>query len=85
MTRAIHLDIVTDLSTETFLRCLKRFAARRGMPSKFVSDNGKTFKAAAKFIKAVFKDDVVVEHLSGLGVEWKFNLEKGPLGGVNVL
>ena len=81
VTRAIHLDIVTDLSTETFLRCLKRFAARRGMPRKFVSDNGKTCKAAAKFIKAVFKDDMVLEHLSGLGVEWKFNLEKAPWWG----
>ena len=78
VTRAIHLNIVTNLSTETFLRCLKRFAVRRGMPRKFVSDNGKTFKAAAKFIKAVFKDNVVLEHLSGLGVEWKFNLEKAP-------
>ena len=51
------------------MRCLKRFAARRGMPRKFVSDNGKTFKAAARFIKAVFKDDVVQEHLSSMGVE----------------
>ena len=47
VTRAVHLDIVTDMSAETFMRCLKSFAARRGMPRKFVSDNGKTFKAAA--------------------------------------
>ena len=39
VTRAIHLDIVCDLSTETFLRCLKHFAARRGLPRKFLSDN----------------------------------------------
>lgn len=77
----MHLNIVTDLSTETSLRCLKWFAARRGMPLKFISDNGKTFKAAAKFIKAMFKDDVVLEHLSSLGVEWKFNLEKAPWWG----
>ena len=32
VTRAIHLDVVCDLSTEVFLRCLKRFAARRGLP-----------------------------------------------------
>ena len=81
VTRAVHLDIVTDLSTTTFIRCLKRFAARRGMPHKFVSDNGKTFKAAAKFLKNVFKDDVVLQYLSGLGVEWKFNLEKAPWWG----
>ena len=40
------------------------------MPHKFIFDNGKTFKAAAKFIKAVFKDDVVQEHILGLGVRW---------------
>lgn len=28
-------------STETFIRCLKRFAARRGLPRKFLFDNGK--------------------------------------------
>ena len=44
VTRAVHLDIVTDMSTETFMRCLKCFAARRGVPCKFVSDNRKTFK-----------------------------------------
>ena len=81
VTRAVHLDVVTNLSTETFLRCLKRFTARRGMPRKFVSDNGKTFKATAKFIKAVFKDDMVLKHLSGLGVEWQFNSEKAPWWG----
>ena len=51
------------------------------MPHKFVSDNGKTFKAAATFIKAVFKDNVIMKHLSGLGMEWKFNLEKAPWWG----
>ena len=67
--RAVHLEIVTDMSTETFIRCLKRFAARRGMPRKFVSDNGSTFKATAKFLKTVFKDDAVLDHLAGVGIE----------------
>lgn len=81
VTRAVHLDIVTDLSTETFIRCLKRFAARRGFPRKFLSDNGKTFKAAARFVKTVFKDDLVQNHLSSRGVDWMFNIEKAPWWG----
>ena len=32
-------------------------------------NNGKTFKAATRFIKAVLKDDVVQEHLSSMGME----------------
>lgn len=63
VTRAIHFDVVTNLSTTTFIRCLKRFTARRGLPRKFLSDNGKTFKAAAKFLSTVFKDETVQELL----------------------
>jgi hypothetical protein len=81
VTRAVHLDITTDMSTETFLRCLKRFAARRGLPHKFLSDNGKTFKAAAKFLKTVFRDEAVVNYLSRQGIEWTFNIEKAPWWG----
>ena len=79
--RAVHLEIVTDMSTETFIRCLRRFSARRGMPRKFVSDNGKTFKATAKFLRTVFKDDVVLDHLAGVGIEWIFNIERAPWWG----
>ena len=81
VTRAVHLDIVTDLSTATFLRCLKRFASRRGLPRKFISDNGKTFKAASKYIKAVCEDATVKEHLAGLGCTWLFNIERAPWWG----
>ena len=50
------------------------------MPHKFVSDNGKTFKAAAKFLKNVFKDDVL-QYLSGLGGGVEVQLGEGPLVG----
>ena len=57
------MELVTDMSTETFIRCLKRFVARRGMPRKFLSDNGKSFKTAADFLKRVFKDQTVIDIL----------------------
>ena len=76
--RAIHLDVVPDMTTAAFLRSLKRFTARRGLPRKFVSDNGKTFKAAAKTIEAVMRDQDVQQYLSGIGVEWSFNIERAP-------
>ena len=44
VTRAIHLDINEDLETGTFLRCLRKFIARRGVPQLIISDNAKTFK-----------------------------------------
>jgi len=69
------------MSTETFIRCLKRFAARRGLPQRFISDNGKTFKAASKFLKSVFKDETVRDHLAERGCEWTFNIERAPWWG----
>ena len=53
VTRAVHLDVVPNQSTPAFIRCLKRFVARRGLPRRFISDNGKTFKAASKYLDAI--------------------------------
>ena len=81
VTRAVHLDTVPDQTTTTFIRCLKRFIARRGLPSRLISDNGKTFKATSRYLEAVFNDKTVQEYLSGVRVEWQFNVERAPCGG----
>ena len=36
-TRAVHLEVVPNLSTETFIRSFKRFICRRGIPRLVVS------------------------------------------------
>jgi hypothetical protein len=46
-----------------------------------VSDNGKTFEAAARVIQTVLADKNLCEHFSTLGVEWCFNLPKAPWWG----
>jgi len=43
-TRAVHLQLVPNLSTEIFVRALAPFKGRRRTPVLIVSDNGKTFK-----------------------------------------
>ena len=70
VTWAVHLELVLNLSAVTFIRCLKRFTARRGLPRKIVSDNAKTFKATAKVIDSMLKDRDVQNYLSHVGVEW---------------
>ena len=50
VTRAIHLDLVPSLTASAFMRSLGRFSASRGTPLLMVSDNGKTFKSAAREI-----------------------------------
>ena len=39
VTKAVHLELVTDLTTEAFIGCLKRFFARRGKSKNIYSDN----------------------------------------------
>jgi Integrase core domain. len=42
-TKAIHLELAADLSTDAFMAAFKRFLARRGAVSVMYSDGGKTF------------------------------------------
>ena len=76
--RAVHLELVPDMTTEAFIRSFKRFTARRGFPCKLVSDNGKTFKSAAKSIETILNQPEVQQYFAGVGLEWIFNLEKAP-------
>jgi hypothetical protein len=46
-TRAVHLELLKDLSTNMFLTAFRRFVRRRGMPRKILTDNAKTLKAVA--------------------------------------
>ena len=40
-TRAVHIEVVPDLTTRTFPLCLQRFVCRRGIPRLIVTDNAK--------------------------------------------
>ena len=81
-TKAVHLEAVSELSTEAFIAALKRFSARRGIPSVMYSDCGTNFTGAEQELKqmlesskhqAAFKD-----FLSEKGVSWKFNPPAAP-------
>ena len=50
-TRGVHIECSWSMSTEDFLRALRKLAARRGYPSRIYSDHAKTFKAADKELK----------------------------------
>ena len=61
--RAVHLKLTPDLSPTSFLRVLRRFFGRRGLPTLFTSDNGKTFK-----------DAEVKKFVLNRNIDWKFNV-----------
>ena len=81
LTRGVYLELLTSLETDEFLSSLRRFIARRGRPSKIYSDNGKTFVAAAKWLKKVQRDETFHTFLCDHSIAWQFNLSRAPWWG----
>ncbi|XP_064479339.1 uncharacterized protein LOC135392562 [Ornithodoros turicata] len=78
-TRAVHLELVTDLTTKSFLLAFRRFISRRGAPSTIYSDNALTFKKAARdiaelwnIIRSVDSQDFATTNR----ITWKFIVER---------
>lgn len=81
----MHLELVTDLTTATFLNCLKRFVSRRGFPQQFYSDNAKTFVSADKELQLAYRlllksinDTLIHSYLLKHKIMWKFMPPRGP-------
>ena len=66
--RAVHLEIIDDMSANQFLMALRRFISRRGKPTEIICDNAKQFKATKKVIdkawNEVITDDTVLNYAS---------------------
>ncbi|GFT47211.1 integrase catalytic domain-containing protein [Trichonephila clavipes] len=74
-TKAVHLELVSDLSTAAFLAALRRFIARRSCPSKIISDNGSNFKGASSHLRKLVDlclQEEVQKFLSLKQIEWSF-------------
>ncbi|XP_070170934.1 uncharacterized protein [Polyergus mexicanus] len=52
--KAVHLEVVSDLTTDGFLAALRRFIARRGIPAHIYSDNGTNFRGANNHLKELY-------------------------------
>ncbi|XP_055603915.1 uncharacterized protein LOC129752147 [Uranotaenia lowii] len=83
VTKAVHLELVGDLSTPSFLCALRRFIGRRGFPSDIYSDNGKNFvggnnelQALHHFMKENQKD--IHTCCVNKGINWHWSPPKGP-------
>ncbi|GFU76010.1 integrase catalytic domain-containing protein [Trichonephila clavipes] len=50
-TKAVHLEVVSDLSADAFLAAFQRFISRREKPTNMFSDNATNFKGASSYLK----------------------------------
>ncbi|XP_070851577.1 uncharacterized protein [Drosophila suzukii] len=79
VTSAIHLELATDLSTDTFLACLRRLMSLRGKCSQIFSDNGTNFVGAKRALDEMQQLLSSQEHQRNLtqslandGIKWSF-------------
>ena len=49
--KAVHLELVSDLTTDAFIATLRRFVAYQGKPSLIWSDHGTNFVGAARELR----------------------------------
>ncbi|GIX68261.1 reverse transcriptase [Caerostris extrusa] len=84
VTRAVHIEVVSDMSVKSFIFALRRFLSRRGGSKLFSSDNAKSFRCACEIIKGFKKiivDPSVQEFISSKSVTWKFIPKRSPWWG----
>ena len=81
-TRAVHLEVVANLTTTSFTMYLRRLAASKGMPSLLLSDNHKTFIVGETFLLEMQQDPAIKEYLAAKNIRWKHQTPRSPwMGG----
>ena len=88
--KAVHLELVSDMTTDAFIAALHRFIARRGCPTLIWSDHGSNFVGAKTELKALqdllsshITQGAVSEFCSSHNIQWKYIPERSPhFGGI---
>ncbi|CAG2193131.1 unnamed protein product [Mytilus edulis] len=74
--RGIHIEVVEELTSSSFINALRRFIALRGQVKEFRSDRGTNFIGATKELNMNIinvEDKLVQKFLLDNGTSWKFN------------
>lgn len=73
--RAVHLEVVHSLSTESCKMAIRRFIARRGPPKEIFSDNGTNFRGAARELSEEIRsiNRKIANTFTDADTKWNFN------------
>ncbi|GFT40338.1 integrase catalytic domain-containing protein [Trichonephila clavipes] len=82
-TKAIHLELLSDLTSDALIATLKRFTSRRDKCSKIYTDKATNFVGAnsilKKFHKSInFPDENLAKYFVSENIDWKFIPPKSP-------
>ena len=83
--RAIHIEMLDDLESDTFINALRRFMARRGTPSSIFSDNATNFRGAeSELRKSIAQSNSSIHAFcTTQSIKWTFNVPTAShMGGV---
>lgn len=79
-TKAVHIELVADLSTSKFIQAFRRFVSRRGLCSELHSDNGRNFVGAARELRDLVNSTAhrnsIAQECTNQGIRWFFNPPK---------
>jgi hypothetical protein len=78
VTRAIHLEVVEDMTAGSFIEALKRFTGHHPIPRLIYSDNASTFVNASNHLLKLFNHPKVQEELAAMRIIWKFIPKAAP-------
>lgn len=85
VTKAIHLEVVSDLTSQAFIAAFRRFIGRRGKCSDLYSDCGTNFVGADKELRKLLlqaqspaQSEEVSRFLADNGTTWHFNPPSAP-------
>ncbi|CAB0011196.1 unnamed protein product, partial [Nesidiocoris tenuis] len=89
-TKALHLELVTRLTTEAFLASFQRFTSLRGLPTDVYSDCGSNFLGAASYLKELYQwfssqtsKQELLDYALKTNIRWHFNPPQTPhMGGI---
>ena len=81
VSRALHLDLIVDYSTDAFLQAFRRFMSLRGMPKCVYSDPGSQLEGASNELQKMI-EGLDQTRLKEFGVtnamDWKFTSADAP-------
>ena len=81
--RAIHLELMDDMTSDSTVNAIRRFQARRGRVKMIRCDNGTNFLGAMKEMRNAWQEVDVGKRVVDAGIEWRFNPPKASnFGGV---